>query len=122
MLFRDVIMERGKMKTVIMAGGRGTRIADYSKELTGKVLPKPMIPIDGVPVLEWEINSLRDQGFTKFIITVSYLAEEIMDYFGDGSGVSPATGKPFGVEIEYFHEHEPLGNAGALYPKIPRKI
>ena len=79
------------MKTVIMAGGRGTRIADYSKELTGKVLPKPMIPIDGVPVLEWEINSLRDQGFTKFIITVSYLAEEIMDYFGDGSGVSPAT-------------------------------
>ncbi len=103
------------MKTVIMAGGRGTRIADYSKELTGRVLPKPIIPIDGVPVLEWEINSLRDQGFTKFIITVSYLAEEIMDYFGDGSGISPATGKPFGVEIEYFHEHEPLGNAGALY-------
>ena len=58
MLFRDVIMERGKMKTVIMAGGRGTRIADYSKELTGKVLPKPMIPIDGVPVLEWEIYSI----------------------------------------------------------------
>ena len=103
------------MKTVIMAGGRGTRIADYSKKLTGRVLPKPMIPIDGVPVLEWEINSLRDQGFTKFIITVSYLAEEIMDYFGDGSGVSPATGNPFGVQIEYFHEQEPLGNAGALY-------
>lgn len=103
------------MITVIMAGGRGTRIANYSKDLTGKVLPKPMIPIDGVPVLEWEINSLRDQGFTKFIITVSYLADEIMDYFGDGSGVSRATGKPFGVEIEYFHEHEPLGNAGALY-------
>lgn len=103
------------MKTVIMAGGRGTRIADYSKALTGKVLPKPMIPIDGVPVLEWEINSLRDQGFTQFIITVSYLAEEIMDYFGDGSRVSPVTGKPFGVQIEYFHEQEPLGNAGALY-------
>ena len=74
-----------------------------------------MIPIDGVPVLEWEINSLREQGFTKFIMTVSYLAEEIMNYFGDGSGISPATGKPFGVEIEYFHEQEPLGNAGALY-------
>lgn len=103
------------MKTVIMAGGRGTRIADYSKNLTGRVLPKPMIPIDGVPVLEWEINSLRDQGFTKFIITVSYLAEEIMDYFGDGTGVSPVTGNPFGVQIEYFHEQKPLGNAGALY-------
>ncbi|BAL82300.1 hypothetical protein SELR_05920 [Selenomonas ruminantium subsp. lactilytica TAM6421] len=103
------------MKTVIMAGGRGTRIAGYSKKLTGKVLPKPMIPIDGVPVLEWEINSLREQGFTKFIMTVSYLADEIMNYFGDGSGISPATGKPFGVQIEYFHEQEPLGNAGALY-------
>ncbi|WP_303813687.1 HAD-IIIA family hydrolase [Selenomonas ruminantium] len=110
------------MKTVIMAGGRGTRIADYSKALTGKVLPKPMIPIDGVPVLEWEINSLRDQGFTQFIITVSYLAEEIMDYFGDGSGVSPVTGKPFGVQIEYFHEQEPLGNAGALYKLKNRLI
>jgi len=110
------------LKTVIMAGGRGTRIADYSKALTGKVLPKPMIPIDGVPVLEWEINSLRDQGFTQFIITVSYLAEEIMDYFGDGSGVSPVTGKPFGVQIEYFHEQEPLGNAGALYKLKNRLI
>lgn len=109
------------MKTVIMAGGRGTRIADYSKELTGKVLPKPMIPIDGMPVLEWEINSLREQGFVKFIITVSYLANEIMDYFGDGSGLSPATGKPFGVQIEYFHEQEPLGNAGALY-KLRAKL
>ncbi|WP_026765958.1 HAD-IIIA family hydrolase [Selenomonas ruminantium] len=110
------------MKTVIMAGGRGTRIADYSKKLTGKVLPKPMIPIDDVPVLEWEINSLRDQGFTKFILTISYLAEEIMDYFGDGSGVSPVTGKPFGVQIEYFHEHEPLGNAGALYKLRDRLV
>jgi len=103
------------MKTVIMAGGRGTRIANYSKELTGKVLPKPMIPIDGVPVLEWEITSLRNQGFKKFIITVSYLSNEIMDYFGDGSGVSPVTGKPFDVQIEYFHEQEPMGNAGALF-------
>ena len=103
------------MITVIMAGGRGTRIAEYSKEITGRVLPKPMIPISGVPVLEWELTSLRDQGFKKFIITVSYLANEIMDYFGDGSGVSPATGKPFGVQIEYFQEQEPLGNAGALY-------
>lgn len=98
-----------------MAGGHGTRIARYSRELTGRVLPKPMIPLDGVPVLEREICSLREQGYTELIITVSYLAEAIMDYFGDGSGVSPATGEPFGVHISYYHEKTPLGNAGALY-------
>lgn len=104
-----------------MAGGRGTRIAEYSKSITGKILPKPMIPINNVPVLEWEICSLRDQGFKKFIISVSYLADEIMNYFGDGSGQSRATGKPFGVQIEYFYEREPLGNAGALY-KLKDKL
>ena len=109
------------MKTVIMAGGRGTRIAEYSQKLTGKLLPKPMIPINDIPVLEWELNSLRDQGFKKFIITVSYLADEIMDYFGNGSGVSPATQKHFDMQIEYFHEQEPLGNAGALY-KLRNKL
>ena len=47
------------MKAVIMAGGRGTRIAALSKDL-----PKPMLPIDGRPILEWELGSLREQGFT----------------------------------------------------------
>lgn len=97
------------MKTVIMAGGRGTRIASLAKDL-----PKPMLPIEGVPVLEHEIESLRQQGFCDLILTVGHFAPVIMDYFGDGSGVSPATGKPFGVNIEYFVETEPLGNAGAL--------
>ena len=98
------------MKAVIMAGGRGTRIAALSKDL-----PKPMLPIDGRPILEWELESLREQGFTEVLITVGYLAPAIMDYFGDGSGCSPQTGKPFGVHIEYFVETEPLGNAGALF-------
>lgn len=53
--------------------------------------------------------------FTDIILTVSHLGNIIMDYFGDGSGVSPATGKPFGVHIEYYFEKEPLGNAGALF-------
>ena len=87
------------MKAVIMAGGRGTRIAALSKDL-----PKPMLPIDGRPILEWELESLREQGFTEVLITVGYLAPAIMDYFGDGSGCSPQTGKPFGVHIEYFVE------------------
>lgn len=98
------------MKAVIMAGGRGTRITSVASDI-----PKPMIKIEGKPVLEHELECLRDQGFTDIILTVSHLGNIIMDYFGDGSGISPVTGKPFGVNIEYFFEQEPLGNAGALF-------
>ena len=104
------------MKTVIMAGGRGTRISSVASDI-----PKPMIKIEGKPVLEHELECLRDQGFTDIILTVSHLGNIIMDYFGDGSGVSPATGKLFGVHIEYYFEKEPLGNAGALF-KIKDKL
>ena len=68
------------MKTIIMAGGRGTRISELFTDI-----PKPLIPIDGVPVLEREISSLASQGFTDIILTVSYLHETIEEYFGDGS-------------------------------------
>lgn len=98
------------MKTVIMAGGKGTRIASVASDI-----PKPMIPINGVPVLEREIECLRSQGFTDIILTVSHLGEQIMEYFGDGTGISPSTNKPFGVNISYYYEKEPLGNAGALF-------
>lgn len=98
------------MKTIIMAGGKGTRISSIISDI-----PKPMIKICGKPVLEHEIECLKDQGFTQIIITVSHLSSVIMDYFGDGGGVSPATGHPFGVTIEYFVEEKPLGNAGALF-------
>ena len=104
------------MKTVIMAGGKGTRISSVASDI-----PKPMIKIEGKPVLEHELECLRDQGFTDIIMTVSHLGNIIMDYFGDGSGISPATGKPFGVHIEYYFEKEPLGNAGALF-KIKDKL
>ena len=90
-----------------MAGGKGTRIAELFPDL-----PKPMIPIrfaDGQekPVLEWEIESLRDQGYTDIILTVSHMAEKIQRHFGDGSRL--------GVNIDYFVEETPLGNAGALF-------
>lgn len=98
------------MKTVIMAGGKGTRITSVASDI-----PKPMIKIDHMPVLEHEIICLRDQGFTDIILTVSHLGSIIMDYFGDGSGRSKTTGKPFGVNIDYYFENEPLGNAGALF-------
>ena len=104
------MMEVKRMKAVIMAGGKGTRIASVARDI-----PKPMIPIEGKPVLEHELECLREQGLTDVILTVSHLGHVIMDYFGDGSGISPATGKPFGVKIEYFVEAEPLGNAGALF-------
>ncbi len=93
-----------------MAGGKGSRISSVVSDI-----PKPMIRIDGVPVLEREIECLKSQGFDDIIITVSHLGNMIMDYFGDGSGISPVTGKTFGVKIEYFYEKEPLGNAGALF-------
>lgn len=90
------------MKTVIMAGGKGTRISSYISDI-----PKPMIKLMGLPVLEREIICLRDQGFTDLIITVGHLAPVITDHFGDGSRL--------GVNIEYFNEVTPLGNAGALF-------
>lgn len=104
------------MKVVIMAGGRGTRISSVASDI-----PKPMIKVENIPVLEREIECLREQGFTDLIITVSYLGHIVMDYFGDGSGVSPVTGRPFGVHIEYFEEKTPLGNAGALF-KLKDKL
>ena len=90
------------MKTVIMAGGRGTRISRIAP-----YIPKPMIKIDDTPILELEIECLRKQGLTDLIITVSHLGSIIMDYFGDG--------KKYGVSIQYYDEEQPLGNAGALF-------
>lgn len=90
------------MKVVIMAGGKGTRISELFPDI-----PKPMIPVCGVPVLEREICSLKEQGFTDIILTVGYKANVIMDYFNDGSQL--------GVHIDYFVEKQPLGNAGALF-------
>lgn len=90
------------MKVVLMAGGRGTRISELFPDI-----PKPLMPIQSIPVLEREIISLRNQGFIDIILTIGYMAEKIQEYFGNG-------GK-WGVNIEYFVEDKPLGNAGALF-------
>ena len=97
------------MKVVIMAGGKGTRIASIASDI-----PKPMIKIGDKPILEHEIECLKKQGLTDIIITVSHLGNIIMEYFGDGSKISPATGKEFGVNIEYILEEQRMGTAGAL--------
>jgi len=90
------------MKTIIMAGGKGSRIASIANDI-----PKPMIPICGKPILEHQINCLKKNGLTDITIVVGYLGKHIKDYFGDGGN--------FGCNISYFSETKPLGTAGALY-------
>ena len=88
-----------------MAGGKGTRIASVKSDV-----PKPMIPICGKPILEWQIENLKTCGLTDIILVIGYLGNVIQEYFGDGS--------KFGVSINYFVEDVPLGTAGALF-KMP---
>lgn len=90
------------MKVIIMAGGKGTRIASIKSDV-----PKPMIEICGKPILEWQIENLKVCGLTDITLVVGYLGHIIQDYFGDGS--------KFGVSISYYAEESPLGTAGALF-------
>lgn len=94
------------MKVVIMAGGKGTRIASVRSDV-----PKPMINICGKPILEHQIDNLKACGLTDIILVIGYLGDKIKEYFGNGS--------KFGVNIEYFVEDHPLGTAGALF-KMPQ--
>ncbi|MDR1905147.1 MAG: HAD-IIIA family hydrolase [Treponema sp.] len=96
------------MKTVIMAGGKGTRIAAIASDV-----PKPMIRICGKPILEYQIECLKKNNLTDIIIVTGHLGQVIQDYFGDGS--------KFGCTISYYTETEPLGTAGALF-KIKDKL
>lgn len=90
------------MLTVIMAGGKGTRIAEVHK-----TVPKPMIPILGKPILEYQLEALKRQGCREFVMIVGHLGKTITDYFGNG--------EKWGVSIRYIAEEEPLGTAGALF-------
>lgn len=90
------------MEAVIMAGGKGTRLQSVAKDI-----PKPMIKILGKPLLEYQIDSLRESGIDNIILIIGYLGNIIQEYFADG--------KKFGVNIQYIIEEKPLGTAGALY-------
>jgi dTDP-glucose pyrophosphorylase len=94
-------LETYREPLVIMAGGRGKRLMP----LTAKV-PKPMLPIGGKPMLERIITKSKAEGFSTIILSVNYLADVIINHFGDGSD--------FGVNINYLREDRPLGTAGAL--------
>ena len=89
------------MKAVILAGGQGRRLAPYTA-----VLPKPLMPIGDIPILEVVIRQLKRAGFDDVIMAVGYLAELLMAYFGDGTKL--------GVHITYSREEQPLGTAGPI--------
>lgn len=91
------------MKALIMAGGKGTRLA----ELTHNEIPKPLVEIAGKPILQRAIESLKSYNVDEIFISVNHLKDKIIDYFKDG--------KNFGVKINYIVEDEPLGSGGALY-------
>jgi len=95
------------MKAIILAGGKGTRLAPYTA-----VLPKPLMPIGDVPILEVVIRQLKHAGFADITMAVGHLAELLMAYFGDGSKL--------GVNINYSRDEEPLGTAGPL--KLVKKL
>jgi dTDP-glucose pyrophosphorylase/CBS domain-containing protein len=86
---------------LILAGGRGTRLLPLTEHV-----PKPMLTVAGRPILERLVLHLMGQGFRHIYIAVNYLAEVIVNHFGDGSR--------YGCTIEYIMERHPLGTAGAL--------
>ena len=92
---------------VIMAGGKGTRLGDHTKDC-----PKPLVPVAGKPMLEHIIERARNDGFHRFVLAIHHLGHMIEDHFGDGRG--------FGVEIAYSRENAPLGTGGALGLLDPR--
>ncbi|AIE86647.1 nucleotidyltransferase family protein [Fimbriimonas ginsengisoli] len=99
----EELVDRGPLgvQAVIMAGGFGTRLYPLTEQT-----PKSMLPVGDRPLMEHVIQSLRSAGIRQMSITTHYLAEKIIDHFGDGS--------QFGVNIRYCREETPLGTAGAL--------
>lgn len=97
-----------KNTVVLMAGGIGKRL----RPLTANT-PKPLLSVGDKPLLEAILDSFVHNGFTSYYISVNYLAESIVEHFGDGSR--------WGIDIEYLHEEDPLGTAGALrlLPELP---
>ncbi|MBN2046654.1 MAG: NTP transferase domain-containing protein [Anaerolineaceae bacterium] len=89
------------MKAIILAGGRGTRLAPYTK-----VLPKPLMPIGDMPILEVILRQMRAAGITDVILTVGHLSELLRAFFQNGERL--------GINIEYSYEDTPLGTAGPL--------
>lgn len=89
------------MKAVILAGGKGTRLAPYTK-----VLPKPLMPVGDMPILEILMRQLKHEGVDEVILTVGHMSGLLRAFFNDG--------EELGLRIRYSYEEEPLGTAGPL--------
>ena len=89
------------MKAVVLAGGKGTRLAPYTR-----ILPKPLMPIGDMPILEVLLRQLKQAGIEDVVLTVGHLEQLLRTFFLDGS--------QWGVKIAYSHEEVPLGTAGPL--------
>jgi len=96
------------MEALILAGGLGTRLSPYTA-----ILPKPLMPVGQMPILELIIRQLHHYGVRHFTLAVSYLGTLLQTYFGDGSR--------FGVTIDYQWEENPLGTAGAISLYKPKE-
>ena len=92
---------------IIMAGGEGRRLRPHTENC-----PKPLLPVNGKPMLEHIIERAKADGIKRFVFAVNYLGHMIEDYFGDGS--------QWHVDIEYLREETPLGTAGAIGLLSPR--
>lgn len=86
---------------IIMAGGKGERLAELTRDT-----PKPMLKVGSRPILDTIVTNLSGQGFRNFWLAVNYKAEQIETHFGDGSAA--------GLDIRYLRESKPLGTCGAL--------
>jgi len=89
------------MKAIVLAGGRGTRLAPYTT-----ILPKPLMPIDDMPILEVLLRQMKRAGINHVVLTVGHLASLLQAYFGDG--------EKWGIDITYSYEQQPLGTAGPI--------
>jgi NDP-sugar pyrophosphorylase family protein len=89
------------MKAVVLAGGKGTRLAPYTT-----ILPKPLMPIGEMPILEILLRQMKRAGIQEAILTVGHLAHLMQAFFQDGERI--------GLKIRYSFEDHPLGTAGPL--------
>jgi mannose-1-phosphate guanylyltransferase/phosphomannomutase len=91
------------MKAFVLCGGEGTRLRPYTYDT-----PKPLLKVGGKAILQYVIENLRKGGVDDICLTVGYLHEQIMDFFGDGSKL--------GTKISYSVEEEKLNTAGSIVP------
>lgn len=88
-------------QAILLVGGFGTRLMPLTQ-----TVPKPMLPLAGLPVTEHQLAMARRAGITSLVLATSYLSEVFIPYFGDGS--------KWGMKLQYAVEKEPLGTGGAI--------